>query len=281
MNLTCRSSSVILAVVVMLSLAGFGCPPRIAPEAGKVITVLSGAEDISKTLPLIFESKQGPVAIADIDAFYVTLTGITMMREGSGTVAVYSGDPVVINLVELMGVSSVLSSSEVEAGTYNQIRLHIADPVLYLVDDPLVPITDIHLTANDRLMITGQFEVPQEQISLLELEFTSMHLVELGHGGFTLTPQLRADISITDAAVQFTGTIIAIDEVSEMISVALAEGDIDIYYADADIYLSFEAYNLMDVDGSALDLALNAEIWVEGLLQVDGTVLAESIVLAE
>lgn len=268
-----------IVAVSALAILGAGCPPIGPDESAKVITVLSGDDDITKAAPLYVETKQGPLPVSEIEAFYVTLTQITMMQEDSEEVQVFSGDPVEINLVDLMGVSSVLSSVEVNAGTYNQIRLHIADPELYLVDDPETPITDIQLTANERLFVGGEFTVPEDQVSLLMLAFESMHLVEQGNGGYTLTPQLRADVSIVDAEILLEGEIVAVDTENEVLTVALPEGEIDVHFADAALYSSFDAYDALDEDATVDDLVDGAGIWVEGLLQVDGTVQADAIVL--
>src|SRR5690606_26212105 len=114
------------------------------------------------------------------------------------TVNVFTGN-LEIDLLNLTDISEILSETEIPAGTYTKVRIHIANPRLVLASDPDTVITDVHLTANNRLFVSQTFEIPEEQTSLIVMDLGSIALRAQGNGGFVLTPQLRVDISITNA----------------------------------------------------------------------------------
>jgi hypothetical protein len=206
------SARITLAAALVLAFAG--CPPRDSSGKAKVYVLLTaGSADGAKLL-------KGPVALEDIESLTVTVTKVSLVPAGE------SGDtdegeseakgggashPVLfegamdVNVLDLTDVSAVLSSADVEPGRYEQIRLEIENPRLVLVSDPETVITDVQLTANGRLFISGEFEIPEGEDLLLTLDFGGIHLVETGNGKFVLTPQLRADLTVSDANAVVVG----------------------------------------------------------------------------
>jgi hypothetical protein len=168
----------------------------------------------------------------------------------------------------------VLSEAQVAPGRYDQIRLEISNPRLVLKADPNTTITDdIQLTANGHLFVSGQFEVPEGGTQLLVLSFGGIHLVQTGNGKLVLTPQLRADLQVSDAAGLVVGTIGSVD--GDTLSVTLEDGStVPVNFAAAVIYLP------ADTDtptGTAADLTVGTGIEAQGLFGVDAILAAETI----
>ncbi len=268
-----RSNSLSLLLAAVLVMALVGCP---TPKDTSLTTLFSGGSTALKA----------NVALEDIESLTVAITMISLDRAGSDSgegegegeenkVVVFEGE-MDVNIKELQGVSEILSSQEVPAGKYTKVRLSIANPRLVLVSDPQTEITDIQLTANSRLFVSEQFELPEDEPSLLILDFGGLHLVAQGNGGYTLTPQLQVTIDITSAASQVTGTITAVDETAGTVTIALEEGTIEIVLADAPIFLPEDSDT---PNGTTADLTVGTEVDVTGTVAVDGTVTATQIVI--
>jgi hypothetical protein len=157
------------------------------------------------------------------------------------------------------------------------VRLSISDPELVLTADPETVITDVHLTANDRLFITEELVLPDGQDSLLIIDFGGIHLVQQGNGGFTLTPQLQATFTVSDAAVVALGTIVSIDAENDTFVLEIADSD------GQQVTVDYSAAALTFTDMSAAteaDLTVGAMVDVSGTAQVDGSVVADAVVIS-
>lgn len=270
----------VLAVVSMTVLAG--CPP--CQDGSTRVTALFTADAAAAKLD---------VGVDLIQSFTVTLTEISLDRAGNGgaegegegegegeqdpsKVVVFSG-AVDVNLLDLLGVSEVLASVEVPSGAYSKIRLSIENPRLVLVANPEVELTNIQLTANGRLFVNEDFELPEGQNSLILLDFGGIKLVQLGNGDYVLTPQLAADVEVTSADVSASGTITSIDTAQDQFVLAIADGEIEVVYTGAAIYRPGDTDT---ATGQETDLVVGAEVHLEGTLFVDGSVAATSIHIA-
>jgi len=282
----------ILAVagsVVCLVLLGIGC----SGGSGSVTTgsgtasvtalVSADAESIAKSeATLTFSELGAPVPVGEIESLTVTVTEISLdpyVEDGDPDepkIVIFSG-AMDVDVLDLTEVSEVLSCVDVPAGLYTKIRLSITNPRLVLASDPATVITDIHLTANGHLFVSGEFELPEDEFYLIILHFTDLHLVELGNGGYVLTPQVRADIQIDPSEACVCGTIDSIDKDTDTLVLALCSDEgsqIEILYTDALIY------RVTDTDtptGSEDDLEEGIRIRVRGALWVDHVLTAESI----
>lgn len=274
-SLACFGVILVLAVVLA------GCPPC---QDGKTRVTAMFTADASAGGKL-------DVGVDLIQSLTVTLTEISLDRAGNGggaegegegegegeqdpsKVVVFSG-AVDVNLLDLLGVSEVLASVEVPSGAYSKIRLSIENPRLVLVAAPEVELTNIQLTANGRLFVNEDFVLPEGQNSLILLDFGGIKLVQLGNGNYVLTPQLAADVEVTSADVSASGTITSIDTAQDQFVLAIADGELEVTYTDAAIYLPGDTET---PTGAEDDLVAGAEVHIEGTLFVDGSVAASAI----
>jgi len=250
-------------------LAGTGCPLAGGLKAN-VVTVL--AWDLTPS--------KADVPNDQIQHLFVTITKITMVpadggegdkAEGHVTVfdAAESAPIEDVDLKDLSGVAELISTAEVPAGVYNQIRLSIEEPLMVL-DETKAEYTNIHLTANSRLFITGEFEIPAGEV-VVALDFDGVKIVETGNGDYTWTPQLRAFVDVTLVETTSKGTIEpgSLNTDVDTFTLVLTEGSVFVDYSDAEIYL--DATPTDD-----LSLAEGQVVEVVGVL--DGGVLTASSV---
>jgi len=257
--------AVLMGCLVGLSLVGLGCSSssggaELANSTAGVTTLLTVDSEIIESLTLT-----------------VTEVSLDYGEEGEcePKIVVFSG-AVDVDLADLTDISAILSCVDVPAGVYTKIRFSVANPRLILSSDPDTVITDVHLTANGRLFISEEFELPEGESCLLILHLMSIHLVEEGNGGYVLTPQLRAEIEIepTEAMV-VCGTIVDIDKEEDTFSLVLCDGSaIEVLYTDASISLPG------DIDtptGTEDNLDVGVSVIIRGTLCVDGSLTADSI----
>ncbi len=192
-------------------------------------------------------------------------------EEDGSKIEVFTGS-LEVDLKELQEseLSEVLSSAEIPAGRYTKIRLEYENPVLELTDGTISE--DIHETANSRLFVSQQFEIPEGPI-LMSLDLNGLHLVETGgDGGYVFTPQLEVTLDIQSAVVTATGTISALDTEQNTLTLTLEDGETQVNYTDE------TAITLPDgAAGTEADLAVGQEVEVTGIVDLEGTVTADSI----
>lgn len=290
-----RANAMLLLSLVGVAILAVGC----LPSGKSGVTVLLAGDVGSKSLALDSKApKNGDVNVADILSLKVTVTEISLdyagalqpSGEGEGEgggegegegekVVIFSGAKE-IDILNLIGVSELISSADVQPGFYTKVRLAISNPKLVLVSNPNTEITDIQLTANGHLFVSESFELPIDQKTLILLDFSGIHLVQTGNGKFVWTPQLRATIEVESAEAQITGTIESVDPASNTMAVAVAgSGDI------VDVYLSGAVDAIFlptDVDaptGTPADLVVGARVQIVGLLTVLGDLNAGTIVI--
>ncbi|MDX9971972.1 MAG: DUF4382 domain-containing protein [FCB group bacterium] len=254
-----------IALALLMAVAFLGCP---RPEQATKVYVLINAADDAKAL-------KAELPVGEIESLTVTVTEIELSpADETGEEQLLFTGSMDVNLFDLTDISQVLSSAEVAPGTYGQIRLEIENPRLVLKADPETVITDdIQLTANGHLFISGEFEISEGESQLLVLGFGGIHLVETGNGKYVLTPQLRADLEVSDAAGLVVGPIASAD--TDSMVVMLEDGTtVDVDISAAVIYLP------TDTDtptGTIADLVVDAVVQVEGLFSLDGTLAADVV----
>ena len=236
-------------------------------EKASVTTMITADNATLKTalLPLL---KCHDVALEDIESLTITVTQIILVpmeeeepegevegegeAEGEGEgepilkgnnkvpdnhVLVYGDEddpPFDLNLMDLVGVSEIVNTAEIPAGTYKQIRLSVENPRLVLVGgDPATPLTNIQLTANGRLFCTqpeGFTFVAGVQNTVM-IDLGGIHLVETGAGKYVFTPQLRATVEVITEEIPpddgipviVSGIVVGVDIASSTLSLELAD----------------------------------------------------------
>ena len=263
------SAAMMLSAAAVMVMAT-GCPAQ-TPRNARVTTAITTG-DANKVLLDTLAAK-ADVAIADIEHFYLTITQIVLDRQGGGQEIIFTG-ALEVDLLDLLNVSEVVSNAAVAPGTYTKIRLSIANPRLVLKSDPNVELMNIHLTANSRLFISQTFVVPPDQTSLILLDFGGIKLVQLGNGDYNLTPQLAVDLNIVSADVLLTGQILVINGTS--LTIQLTDGTIAVAANGAVVFLPGDTDT---PTGVLADLAVGQTVDIAGTLLVDGSVVANTIVI--
>jgi hypothetical protein len=275
----------LLCCATLLMAIGTGCPWTSRGKA-KVTTVFTTDSNPFKSeLLKALSTEKAVVAVDDIYSLTVTIDEISLDQEDEGEeegeedkankakVVVFTG-PIDVNLLDLTAVSEALSTAEVPAGTYTKIRLAISNPRLVLNSDPNTEITDIKLTANGQLFIDQTFTLEDGEQTLLLLDFGGIHLVLNGNGRYVLTPQLQAELTLTSAEAMASGEIADLDMDADTFTLLLMDGDLEVDYSAALIFLETDTDT---ATGTEADLADGLMVEVTGLLQVDGSVVADSV----
>jgi len=260
------SAAVLLGFLACFSLLGLGC----SSSSGG-----APADNGTAGVTALLLTADGE----DIESLSFTVTEISLdygeeEDEYEPKIVIFSGEKDV-DLAELTDVPEVLSCVEVPAGVYTKVRFSIANPRLILSSDPDTVITDIHLTANGRVYISEQFELPDQESYLLILHLESIHLVELGNDGYVLTPQLTVQIEIEPMEGKVWGTIVDIDKDADTFTLGMCEGsEIRILYTDALVFLPGDTDT---PTGTEDDLDVGDYVIVSGTVWVDSTLTADSI----
>jgi hypothetical protein len=264
----------LICAVCLAGILPLGCPSP--QEKSSVTVLLAGDAGLS--------AAKTQLDLETVASLTVTVTEIALdnCSEGEGegeedkaSIVVFTGAKDV-DLRDLSGISEVISTAELPAGSYCKIRLSIENPRLILADAPETVLENVHLTANGHLFVSGGFELPEGESSLVLLDFESFHLVEAGNSGqYVLTPQLRATIQVQPAEAQATGVIVAIDTETSMLTLDVDDSDavIDVDFAAAAILLADAS------PGTPADLVVGANVQVSGTVSVSGVITADTITL--
>lgn len=287
-------TALLLSSMLVMVLVTAGCPQTQDGKA-QLTTVFTG--DGTALASKILSVMKAEVPVEDIESLTVTITRITLdmddddddddgeeleeevdKNDTPSKVEVFSGE-MRVNILDLTGVSQLISLEEVPAGHYTKIRLEIQDPELVLKPDPETVYTNIQLTANDRLFIDVDFELEDNENRILVLDFGGIHLVELGpgNGGYVLTPQLRASLEVLYFENTFVqGVIQSIDYDTNTLVLVVEGGEITVTYTeDAEIFLADD--DETTPTGAETDLLAGMEIVCYGDLYSDNTMNATRI----
>ncbi len=233
----------------------------------------------------IIEGMSGVVNVEPDDEDFAIVS--RSKNDGDGErIVVFSG-AADVDLVDPVALSEALTSAEVPAGDYCGIRLHIENPRLVLTSDPETVITNVHLTANGRLFVKERFTIEEGKEVLILVDFGGMHLVKAGNSGkYVLTPQLKVEIEIVDAAVSLEGEIVAIDETARVIQVQTATETLDVAIGDGTVISSDDDADDAADTGAQIalvfeDLAVGQSVSIDGLLTVAGPINANVVAVAD
>ena len=286
-----RTTGLLCALLLVITAAG--CWERDQDGKAFLTTVFTG--DGAPLATKILEALEpGPVAVEDLESLTVTITRIVLDRETTepdeeepeeaeeekqdnpSKVVVFAGE-MPVNVLDLTGVSQLISLEEVPSGRYTKIRLEIKDPELVLKADPETVDTNIHLTANARLFIGVDFELEDGANRILVLDFGGIHLVRAGHGGYVLTPQLRASLEVLTVEDTFVrGVIDSVDYEANSLVLLVEGGEIAVTYTEeTEIFLPTD--DAETPTGTEADLLAGIEVYCFGALYSDNTMAAVRI----
>lgn len=215
---------------------------------------------------------------------------ITLFESGDGTL------PITLDLVELQALSEVLTSAHLPEGKYTKLVIYYENPhVIVDLDGPggnaPVDSTDIQVTANGRLFVSQNFTIDIDEPVLILIDFSTLSLADTGPTRFTLNPQLDVTIDISSALIDLEGTIVEITddpedtEDTQSIAVDTGEAILDVIVTgDTGIIGEYEVAptdtaETMTIELIFEDLSLADVVEVEGVLQVNGSVIADEIAL--
>ncbi len=285
-------AALLLSSALLVVAFTVGCPPQTNEGKALLTTVITG--DGTPLANKVLEALKTEVPVEDIESLTVTITRIVLDKtadqpgaddgdeepaeklENVEQVEVFSGE-MPVNVLDLTGVSQLISLEEVPAGHYTKIRLEIKDPELVLKAEPETVYTNIHLTANDRLFINVKFDLEDGAERVLVLDFGGIHLVQLGSGDYNLTPQLRANLEVLTVENTFVqGVIASIDYETNALVLPVEGGEVAVSYGD-DVEIFLATDDEVTPTGVETDLLAGTEVICFGDLFSDNTMVATRI----
>ena len=190
------TSTLLLGVALLLSACGGSGGG--GPSTGDVTVVLT----------------DGPTD--QYERILVTMTGMTLIGSG-GQVALYDGDPVTFDLLDMSEWGDLAFNTKVLAGNYSKIRIFIDEITVVDLDDPNATETIGNLPANGKIDLNprGTFEVSPDWTTVIKLDIDakrSFQIVETGNDKLKFRPIVfvevfQGDIFLPDRLVRVFGTV--------------------------------------------------------------------------
>ena len=183
MRKTVKRAVTLVTVLLLVFLAACAPAPTPPPTPEPEPTADWGIIEIRVTDP----------PPADVEHVFITLTNIEVHRvsdnvSGWETIII---DEVTFDLMDVIGVTAVLGSANVTAGSFTQIRLDVAEVDVVFVTDN---ITD-NVTArvpSEKLEIVRPFNVGSGLTTVLTLDFDGeKSLIMTGQGKFLFKPVVK------------------------------------------------------------------------------------------
>lgn len=285
----------VIVLALLLAAGMMGCPQK--TKQGQAILLFSGG-DGGKAFASALLKANTTLTVDDIQRFDVTISKIELQKSG-GTADGESteGEDIAngkvifdssmrVDLVQLQGLAALVTSKPLDAGVYTKIKITIADPEMVLKSalDLVIPAAEIQLTANNRLFVEQDFEVPAGKTSLVlfdmngfEVEDQPTRPVE-----FKLLPHaLEVGVRVESENVIFTGKITSIDAENNTIFVAgLDSNPVEVILpAEGEGEGEGEAAEEGEAMPAIADLSVGMTLEVEGTLDTEGVVTATAIIV--
>lgn len=257
-----------LVVMALLPLAVCsGCT-----GTGKVTVLVAADADTAKSL-IEEAAAQANVAVADIASLKVTVNSVILDRL-DGTQTELLTAPQDVDLISLADVSALLTATEASAGIYTKVRLGIENPRIALASDPDTALSGVDLAVDSPVLVDTQFVVLPNTNANLVLTFSGLNLVEADNGGYTLTPELDATVSVVPVPVSNEGTVVSVDTATSAMVLTIGGADITVNIAGAAVYLPGDT----DTPTGTVDsLVADALVQVEGSVDTDGVIAATKV----
>lgn len=204
--------------------------------------------------------------------------------DSSGWITVFEAetpdDVKTVDVIDLQFLSEVLTSMNLPVGKYTKVSIYYENPVLTIGG---IEQTDVKTTANGRIFISQNFTIPDDGPVLIMINFNAICLTLTGEGTYIINPQLIVDISLTSAEVEIEGLIVGITLDPKSIAVFNGETVIDVSVVvtdpadprDTEIVREIEEDVFIPI--TFADLMIGDKVKVEGLLKLDGSIIAHRI----
>lgn len=180
-----------------------------------------------------------PIDADGITGVFITVTEVHFQSDGDSWKEFPLNDPQAINLLDLQrGVSEMMGTFELEAGTYNQIRFMLDAPVFnagpqsnpgcyLLMEDETTVDLFVPSGTQTGYKAVGTFDLPANGSVELTADFDARKsVVKAGASGkYLLKPTIR--MIVKNQAGQISGQITHIPEGSEIVVYAYEKGMYD------------------------------------------------------
>ncbi len=187
-----------VALLLFIALIGTACAPQnITQQIEQTIPQLQAKGDV---IVGITDKQTG---LQQIDSIYLTITEVAVHKPSTGIwIPVFTGE----KAVDLLALhkengTALLAQTQLDEGTYNQIRLEIKKAVVYKVGQEAA--YDAKLPS-DVLKFVGTLEVKPNETATILFDFDAdKSLHQTGNGLFILAPVIKLQTrSAAEADVQ-------------------------------------------------------------------------------
>ena len=219
--------------------------------------------------------------------------------EGSGWITLFEAvdpaDVVTVDIIDLTFLSEVFTQANLPVGKYTKVAIYYENPIATLDHDgteesPNITTDRIHTTANGRLFVSQNFTLVAGGPVLIVIDFEDIGLTDVfgnpSHD-YVLTPQLGVSINVSSAAISVDGEIAGILEGPQEIAVDTGTTIVDVIVTDETTIVSeppvFDDSIVERIDVQVPltfeDLMLGDIVEIDGVVQLNGKVVADEIVV--
>ena len=208
-----------------------------------------------------------PVEAGDILALEVTVRKVDLVPEdGGGVVRVFSGSTTV-DLMELAGVSRLLSEVSVAEGGYSGAQVELGSALLTLSNTPNEPIA-LDLAGSGVYAIDFPFDVVPDSGGILYVDFGGLNVFAQDGVAFSFSPSMGVSLRTEVSNVRVEGRIQSVDATGETFSMAVGAATYTVDFSSAEI---FQPGDLLDATGTSDDLQADARVAVAGQVGLGDT----------
>ena len=256
----------VMALAVCAGMATMGMRCQRTPElVEKDLAVLLTAGEVDETAKGV--GFLDPSVFLSVD---VTIDEIRLVEEDDDRVSVFVG-PVTANLLDLVGVLSVLETATVPVGSYVGVELLLSSAEVELVANPGVP-QAVSLPDGGLVFVALAIEVTEED-DVLIIDLGGVRIRQ-ENGTFSIEPDVS--VSLTDSATaQAVGKVENLDKDNDVFDLTFRGQELVIDYLGAVIFLPGD----FDMpSGTEDDLADGLRVLALGDL-LDGGILEASVIV--
>lgn len=163
-------------------------------------------------------------SLEDIVSFKVTITGLSLSSQASGTSsitttpvsAISSAEPLTVDFASLLDFSTLLALADVPSGTYSGATITLSEPTLTFLDASQSPPAPVTVTPTlETLSISAVIDPPLNVVSgdaaALELDFNLRESVQIDTEG-QITGVVNPVFQVQPGAASPEGSLAILDE---------------------------------------------------------------------